>query len=98
PAHEDGRAAVRDRRHLSRLALAAVERAAEHPGGCATHGLHGAPEVGRGGLIRDILHLAGQLPALNPVEALTGELEVVALHVDRPALVAHDEHAPVDAG
>ena len=32
------------------------------------------------------------------VEALPGELEVVALHVDRPALVAHDVDAPVDAG
>ena len=61
-------------------------------------GLHGAPEVGRRRLIRDVLHLPGQLPALNPVEPLPGELEVVALHVDRPALVAHDVDAAVDPG
>src|SRR5271156_5227961 len=97
-AHENRWAAVRHRRHLTRLALATVEGATEHPGGLATHGLHGAPEVGRRGLIRHVLHLPGQLPALNAVEALPGELEVVALHVDRPALGAHDVDATVDAG
>ena len=62
PAHEHRRAAVRDRGHLAGLALAAVEGPAEHPGGRAAHGLHGAPEVGRGGLVRDVLQLPGQLP------------------------------------
>ena len=35
---------------------------------------------------------------LDAVEALPGELEVVALHVDGPALVADDVDAAVDPG
>src|SRR5580698_4187599 len=93
PAHQHRRAPVRDRGHLAGLALAAVERAAQHPGRLAAHRFHGAPEVGRGGLVGHVAQLAGQLSTFDAVEALPGELEVVALHVDRPALVAHDVDA-----
>src|SRR5580704_1097981 len=51
PAHQHRRAPVRDRCHLAGLALTAVEGTAEHPGRLAAHGFHGAPEVGRGGLV-----------------------------------------------
>ena len=96
---DEGRgAAVAHRRHLAGLALAAVEGPAEQVGGLAAHRLHRAPEVGRGGLVGDVAELAGQPAVLDPEEALAGELEVVALHVDRPALVAHDEDAPVHPG
>ena len=60
-AEQRGRAAVRDRRDLARLALAAVERTAQQVGLRAADGLHRAPEVGGGGLVGDVAQLAGQL-------------------------------------
>ena len=56
----DGRA-VADRRNLTRLRLAAVECAAEDVRVGSTDDSHRAPEVGGGGLVGDILHLAGEL-------------------------------------
>src|SRR5580704_18422701 len=89
-AHEDRGAAVGHGRDLARLALAAIECTTQHPGRCAADGFHGAPEVRRRRLVGHVLELAGQLSVLDAVEALPGELEVVTLHVDGPALVAHD--------
>ena len=87
-----------DRGDLTRLGLAAVERAAEHPGLRAADGRHRPPEVGGGGLVGDVAQLAGEAAVLDPVEPLAGELEVVPLHVDAPGLVAEDLDASVDAG
>ena len=56
----------------------------------AAHGLHGVPEVGRGGLVGHVAQLAVQAAIGDLVEPLPGELEVVPLHVDGPALVALD--------
>src|SRR5690606_34122021 len=52
-AEQRRRAAVADRRYLPRLALAAVERAAQHVRLRAADGLHGVPEVGGGRLVGD---------------------------------------------
>src|SRR5205823_3509077 len=87
-AHQGGRAAVADRGDLTGLALAAVEGAAEHVGLRPPDGFHRAPEVRGGGLVRDVAQLAVEAPVPDPEETLPGELEVVPLHVDRPALVA----------
>src|ERR1700722_6271540 len=87
-----------DRRDLPGLALAAVERAAQNVGLRAPDGGHRAPEVSRGGLVGSVADLAGDLAVLDPEEPLAGELEVVALHVDRPRLVADDIQAVVDPG
>src|SRR5918998_2776591 len=92
------RAAVAGRGDLSGLGLAAVERAAEQVRLRAADDAHRAPEVRRRRLVGHVAQLAGEPAALDPVEALTGELEVVALHVDRPALVADDVDAALDAG
>ena len=92
------RAAVADRRDLAGLALAAVERAAQVVGLRAADRLQRAPEVGRRRLVGHVAQLAGQPAVLDPEEPLPGELEVVALHVDRPALVADDVDAAVDPG
>src|SRR5919202_2451266 len=92
------RAAVADRGDLPGLGLAAVERAAEQVRLRSADDAHRAPEVRRRRLVGHVAQLAGQLAALDPVEPLAGELEVVALHVDRPALVPDDEDAAVDAG
>src|SRR5690606_10344721 len=97
-AEQRGRAAVAHRGHLPGLALAAVERAAEHVGLGAADRLHRAPEVGRGGLVGDVADLPGEPAVLDEIEALAGELEVVPLHVDRPALVADDVDAALHPG
>src|ERR1039457_1274519 len=81
---------------LARLSLTAVERAAEHVGLRAADGVHRAPEIGRGGLVGDVAQLAAEVSRADLVEPLAGELEVVALHVDRPALVADDIDATLD--
>ena len=57
-------AAVADRGDLAGLTLPAVERAAEHVGLRAAHGLHGVPEVGGGRLVGDVAQLARQ-PAVR---------------------------------
>src|SRR5579859_8064568 len=87
-----------DRGDLTGLALAAVEGAAEHVGLRPADGLHRTPEVRGGGLVGDVTQLAVEPPVPDPEEALAGELEVVPLHVDRPALVAQDVDAVLDAG
>src|ERR671916_1417384 len=92
------RAAVADRGHLPGLGLAAVERAAEQVRLRAADDAHRAPEVRRRRLVGHVAQLAGEPAALDPVEPLAGELEVVALHVDRPALVADDVDAALHAG
>src|SRR5918911_827935 len=92
------RAAVADRGDLPGLGLAAVERAAEEVGLRSADDAHRAPEVRRRRLVGHVAHLTGEPAALDAVEALAGELEVVALHVDRPALVADDIDAALDAG
>src|SRR5918997_1280270 len=92
------RAAVADRGDLPGLGLAAVEGAAEQVRLRAADDAHRAPEVRRRRLVGHVAQLAGEPAALDPVEALAGELEVVALHVDRPALVADDVDAALDAG
>src|SRR3569833_4222747 len=97
-AEERGRRAVAHRRDLPRLALAAVESPAEDVRLRAADGLHGVPDVGGHRLVGRVAELAREPSLLDPVEALAGELEVVALHVDRPALVADDVDAAVDTG
>src|SRR5919206_1184148 len=92
------RAAVADRGDLPGLGLAAVERAAEQVRLRAADDAHRAPEVRRRRLVGHVAQLTGEPAALDAVEALAGELEVVALHVDRPALVADDVDAALDAG
>src|ERR1039457_6010165 len=91
--HEHRGAAMADRCDLSWLALAAVERAAEHVRLGAADGLHGVPEVRSGRLVGHIAQLAGKPAVLDLVKPLAGELEVVPLHVDGPALVAEDVDA-----
>src|SRR5208282_1385165 len=75
-AHEHRRAPVAYRRDLAGLALAAVERAAEHVALRPADRLHRIPEVGSRGLIGDVAELAGQPPAGDLEEPLPGELEV----------------------
>ncbi len=87
-----------DRGDLPRLALAAVEGAAEHVGLRAADRLHRVPEVRRGRLVGDVPQLAVEAAVPDPEEPLPGELEVVPLHVDRPGLVAEDVDAGLDAG
>ena len=57
-----------------------------------------APELRRRRLVRRVADLAGQLAVPDRVEALPGELEVEALHVDRPRLVADDVQAVARRG
>src|SRR3954464_12617873 len=89
-AEQRRRAAVADRRNLSRLRLAAIERAAEPPRRRAADSLHRTPEVGGDGLIGHVAKLPVQLPVADAEKSLPGELKVVSLHVDRPALVAEN--------
>src|SRR3954468_2152316 len=89
-AEQRGRAAVAHRRDLTRLALAAVEGTAEQIGLRTADRFHRPPEVGGGRLVGDVAQLPDESAVANLVEPLTGELEVVALHVDGPALVTDD--------
>src|SRR5437763_17117950 len=84
------RTAVAERCGLTGRALAAVERAPQQVGLRPADGVHRAPEVCRRRLIGDITELPGDLSGADAEEALTGELEVVTLHVDRPGLVTED--------
>ena len=74
-------------RHLPGLALPAIERPAEHVGGSPPDGLERTPELRRLRLVGDVLQLPGEPPALDAVEALPGELEVVALEREQADLV-----------
>src|SRR6476661_2954783 len=66
---EQGRgAAVAHRRHLPRLALAAVHRPAQHVGVRAADDRHRAPELRRRRLVGHVAELAGEPAALDPVE------------------------------
>src|SRR5262249_4620609 len=89
-AEESGRRTVADRCDLTGLALAAEERAAEQVGLWTADRLHRAPEVGRRRLVGEVLDLAGQLAVHDQERALRGELEVVALLVDREGILAHE--------
>src|SRR5215208_5253842 len=87
-----------NRRGLAGLALAAVECTAQHIRRIVAHCLQRAPEVGGCRLIGNVLDLSGKLAALDPEKPLAGELEVVALHVDRPGFVPDDVDTPVYRG
>src|SRR6516225_9102187 len=87
-----------DRGHLTGLGLAAVVRPTQLPSRRPANCFHRIPEIDRGGLISDVANLPVQAPVADPVEPLTGELKVVALHVNRPGSVADDVDAVVDAG
>src|SRR5207245_10208322 len=90
---ECDRRAVAHRRDLSRLALSTGEGTVELPCAVAADRLQRAPEVGGGRLVGHVAQHAGEPSGPDRVEALTGELEVVALLVDRPALVTLDVDA-----
>ena len=89
---------MRDRGDLPRLPLAAVERATQDIGVRVSNSLHRSPEIGCRCLIGDILQLPCQPALVDLVELLSSELEVVALHIYRPGLVADDVDAVVDIG
>src|SRR3954467_956321 len=95
-AEQCRRAAVRNRCDLPWLTLAAIEGAAEDVGLRAANRLHGTPEIGRGRLVGNVSKLSDDAPVLDPVELLPGELEVEALHVDRPGPITQDVDAPLD--
>src|SRR6185437_2312039 len=95
-AEQRGGRAVAHRGNLPGLALAAVEGAAEQVRLRAADRLHRVPEVSRRRLVGDVLELPVQPAVPDPEEPLPGELEVVALHVDRPRLVAEDVDAVLD--
>src|SRR3954451_22074177 len=95
-AEQCRRTAVTDGGHLSGLRLAAVERPAEHPGAGPADRLHGPPELRRRRLVRRVADLAGERAVPDREEPLAGELEVEALHVDRPRLVADDVQPAFD--
>ena len=82
---------------LAGLGLAAVEGTAEHPGLGAADGLHASPRS-RWWWPGRPRRAPGRraAPSLDRVEPLAGELEVEALHVDRPRLVADDVEAALD--
>ena len=63
---------------------------AEHVRLRAADDLNRVPEAGGSRLVGDVAELATEPTMLDLVEALAGELEVVPLHVDRPAFVAGD--------
>src|SRR5438045_1787522 len=92
------RAAVAHRVALPGLALAVVECGAQGPLRGAAEQVERAPELERVGLVADVFERAGDLPLLHFVEHLPGELEVVALVVDRPAAVADHVDAVVGRG
>src|SRR3954466_15875564 len=96
-AEQRCRAAVADRRRLAGLALAAVHRAAEDVGLRTTDGVHRSPEVSGRRRVGDVAELPAEPAVDDPVEALPRELEVVALHVDGPRLVADDVDTALDA-
>src|ERR1041385_2546695 len=89
--------AVADDADLARLALAIVERAVQLVGPASAETVARAPEVRRARLIRDVAQHARDLPFADLEERLPAELEVVALLVDRPAAVAVNQDALVDA-
>src|SRR5688500_7370849 len=86
-----------DSGHLAGLGLAAVERTAQLPGLGSADGLHGVPEVSGGGLVGDVAELPVEAAVGDLEEPLPGELEVEALHVDRPGLVSDDVDPALDA-
>src|SRR6185369_14846567 len=77
-------AAVAHRVDLRWLTLAVVERAAQPVRRRAADHVHRIPEHRRVALIGNVLQHAGNLAVADLVEGLPGELEVVALMVDRP--------------
>src|SRR5688572_29637264 len=87
---ERRRTPMRHGRNLSGLSLATIERATKHIGRRSANGLQRVPEVCCARLVGDVLHLPDDLAAAHLKELLTGKLKVIALHVDRPALVADD--------
>src|SRR5690606_27343354 len=88
-----GGRAVRDRRHLARLALAVEERAAQAVVAFVGDGAAGVPEFRRADLVGHVFQHAGDLAVLDLVEKLAAELRVVALLVDRERTVADDVDA-----
>src|SRR5690349_5983764 len=79
-----GRTSMTDRVRLRRLALAVGERAAEPVAGFAADHVHRVPEYRCDCLVRDVAKHADDFAALDLVERLAGEREVVPLVIDRP--------------
>ena len=67
-----------DRSDLTGLGLAAVERAAQPPGRRTAHGFHRIPEIGGGGLIRDIAQLTIQGAVADANAYLAGKVKTRA--------------------
>ena len=87
---------MRDGRDLTGLGLAAVEGAAQDVRLRPADRRHRPPEVGRRRLVRHVPQLPREPPVLDPEEPLTGELEVVPLHVDAPRPVPDHVDPAVD--
>ena len=68
--------------HLSGLSFTAVECATEHICAWSAYDFHRVPEVSGLGLVGDILELSNDLSVLDSMELLSGELEVITLHID----------------
>src|SRR5262245_49626420 len=90
--------AVRHRRDLLRLALAAVKAAAEVVGRRVAEPVHRIPEIRGAALVGDVAQHAAELAVLDLVEHLPAELEIVTLLIDAEAGVADDVDPVFDAG
>ena len=97
-AEQRRRAAVADGGDLAGLRLAAVEGAAELPGGRPPTASIEPQKSVVVAWYATSRSCPSSRPSADAVEPLTGELEVVALHVDRPGLVADDVDAVLDTG
>src|SRR5579859_7908868 len=73
--------------HLLRLAFSAIRRAPERPMLRTGDGGAGVPEFRADAAITGVLQHAAALPVANLPGDLAAELKVVALVVDRPALI-----------
>ena len=83
---------------LRRLALAVVEGAAHPVRRLAADHVHRVPEHRRVALVGDVLQHADDLAVAHLVERLAGELEVVALMIDRPRPAVLDDDAALGGG
>src|SRR5262245_32019186 len=91
------RAAMTDRINLTRLPLAVIRCAPLHPVTRASDPVARLPEIGRAGLVGHTRKHPLFLAAFDGPEGVAPELEVIALVIDRPAAIAIDEDAVVDA-
>src|SRR5260221_685328 len=86
-AESRGAGSVPGPHHLLGLALAAVGRAPKRPVLRARNGRAGIPELGADAAVAGVLQHARALSVANLPSDLAAELKVVALVIDRPALV-----------